>query len=246
MLNFLVDKETTKENVIMYVKNIDTSRFRAIFREFQAQTSVPAVIVDFKAHSYTFSDLETAITEGRGSFNRYRDKIVYFLIENLQNFDHVTALENIFLTYNSSLIMSSFPENLLQLSSLGKWTQLYNFEGNYIAQVLENHPPRLVEICSKYRTIDYPFYVMSQTEPLADLCTKLPTNGVTECIRTHLQKPEDRVPFSKVRKCFKDDPLAHEVDGVIFENGMVGIKKDYFYAGKIDRSVFGFENSENL
>ena len=76
----------------MYIRNIDNSRFRAIFREFQIQTSVPAVFVDFDNHDYTFSDLETALTVGRGSYNKYKDKIVYYLIENIQNFDHVTAL----------------------------------------------------------------------------------------------------------------------------------------------------------
>lgn len=66
--------------MILLVKNIDTSRFRAIFREFQSQTSVPALVVDFKTHGYTFSDLETAFTEGRSSYSRYRDKIVYCLV----------------------------------------------------------------------------------------------------------------------------------------------------------------------
>lgn len=43
---------------------------------------------------------------------------------------------------------------------------------------------------------------MSQTEPLSELCTKLPSNEVTECIKKYLTKVEDRVPYSKVRKCF--------------------------------------------
>lgn len=36
---------------------------------------------------------------------------------------------------------------------------------------------------------------------------------------------------------------------MIYENGMIGLKKDYFWAGKIDRAVFNVENvgnNENL
>lgn len=92
-----------------------------------------------------------------------------------------------------------------------------------MAQVLENHPPRLVDICSKYRTIDYPFYILSQSEPLSELCTKLPSNPVTECIRSFMSSPEDRIPYSKVRKCF--DGSDEEVEGVLYFNGNVGLKK---------------------
>ena len=28
------------------------------------------------------------------------------------------------------------------------------------------------------------------------------------------------------------------MEGVVYENGMVGLKKDYFYAGRVDKSVF--------
>ena len=28
------------------------------------------------------------------------------------------------------------------------------------------------------------------------------------------------------------------MEGAVYENGMVGLKKDYFYAGRVDKSVF--------
>lgn len=111
---------------MLYINNIDNSRFRAIFREFQQQTSVPAVYVDFKNWAYSFSDLEAALTDGK-SYNRYKDKIVYFLVDNIGDFDHITALENIFLTYNASYILQSLPKNLFEMSALGKWTHKYEF-----------------------------------------------------------------------------------------------------------------------
>lgn len=89
---------------------------------------------------------------------------------------------------------------------------------------------------------------MSQTEPLSELCTKLPSNEVTECIKKYLTKVEDRVPYSKVRKCFHGRQ-NEDVDGVIYENGMIGLKKDFFYSGKVDRALFAMENqigNENL
>lgn len=66
---------------------------------------MPAVYVDFKLHDYTYSDLESALTEGKGFYNKYKNKIVYFLIDNPRSFDDITALENIFLTYNVSYIL---------------------------------------------------------------------------------------------------------------------------------------------
>lgn len=45
------------------------------------------------------------------------------------------------------------------------------------------------------------------------------------------------MPYSKVRKCFEGANI-HNMEGVVYENGMVGLKKDYFYAGRVDKSVF--------
>lgn len=59
-----------------------------------------------------------------------------------------------------------------------------------------------------------------------------------------MNKAEDRLPFSKVRKCF-DGNFNQNVDGVIYQNGMAGLKKDYFYSGKVDRSIFTLENTQN-
>jgi hypothetical protein len=35
------------------------------------------------------------------------------------------------------------------------------------------------------------------------------------------------------------------VDGVIYENGMVGVKKDYYYSGRVDKSVFLIDQTPN-
>jgi hypothetical protein len=130
------------------------------------------------------------------------------------------------------------------MSLLGKWTYRYQFEGNYLEKVLENHPPRLVELCNKYRVIDYSFYVMSLSEPLSELCTQLPTNSVTECIRQHMKSYDDRVAYSKVRKCF-DGKQLQNIDGVIHENGMISLAKDYYYAGKVNKAMFSLDSEQN-
>lgn len=51
---------------------------------------------------------------------------------------------------------------------------------------------------------------------------------------------EARVPYSRVRACFEGREGA-DVEGVIYENGMVGVRKDWYYAGRVDRSLFGAE-----
>ena len=56
-----------------------------------------------------------------------------------------------------------------------------------------------------------------------------------------MQKAEDRVGFSKVKHCWKGEK---NLDGVIIENGMVGLKKDYFYAGKVDKGGFAMEGDQ--
>jgi hypothetical protein len=58
---------------------------------------------------------------------------------------------------------------------------------------------------------------------------------------------DDKVAYSKVRKCF-DGKQLQNIDGVIQENGMVSLVKDYYYAGKVSKSMFSLENepSETL
>ena len=49
-----------------------------------------------------------------------------------------------------------------------------------------------------------------------------------------------------MRKCFAGAPNG-EVDGVLHFNGLIGLKKEYFYAGKVDKGMFLYDNqSENL
>lgn len=47
-----------------------------------------------------------------------------------------------------------------------------------------------------------------------------------------MTKVEDRVPYSKVRKCFHGRQ-NEDVDGVIYENGMIGLKKISFILVKL-------------
>ena len=35
------------------------------------------------------------------------------------------------------------------------------------------------------------------------------------------------------------------MDGVVIENGMVGLKKDYYYAGNVDRNIFSISGINN-
>lgn len=59
-----------------------------------------------------------------------------------------------------------------------------------------------------------------------------------------MQKAEDRLPFSKVRKCFVGN-FNKNVDGVIYENGMIGLRRDHFYSGKVERSIFTIDSTHN-
>jgi hypothetical protein len=52
---------------------------------------------------------------------------------------------------------------------------------------------------------------------------------------------DDKIAYSKVRKCFAGKTLQN-IDGVVYENGMIGLIKDYYYAGKVDKSIFSFDN----
>jgi hypothetical protein len=52
------------------------------------------------------------------------------------------------------------------------------------------------------------------------------------------------VPYSKVRKCF-DGKQLQNIDGVIHQNGMVGLVKDYYYAGKVNKAMFSFDNGQS-
>jgi hypothetical protein len=42
---------------VTYIRNIESARFKAVFKEFQAQTKTPAVYVNYQLYNYSFADL---------------------------------------------------------------------------------------------------------------------------------------------------------------------------------------------
>ena len=62
------------------------------------------------------------------------------LVENANKAKTFINLENIYLSWNVSLIMRDPNQLILPFSSLSSWMATYEFEGNYVSQVLENHP----------------------------------------------------------------------------------------------------------
>ena len=70
--------------------------------------------------------------------------MVYMLMENANKAKIFKNLESLYLSHNTSIIMRNPDQLILPFSSISTWMTNYAFEGNYVSQVLENHPPRLV------------------------------------------------------------------------------------------------------
>lgn len=222
-----------KDNDIVVLKGVDAGRFRAMYKELQEKERIPSIEIDFAR--VREENLQEVFYQHNPS------EMVVMVVENVQQLSQLRTLENIYIQNNVTIIFREGNELLLPFSSVYDWMTTYNFEGNYRNQILENHPPRVVELCSKYRTFDYSFYVLSQNEPLSELCMKFPSNKVTECVREYINEVHDRVPFSKVKHCLNG---YRSPEGLIIENGMVSVKKDYFYSGRVDRNTFILDRDE--
>jgi hypothetical protein len=160
-----------KDNDIVVLKGVDAGRFRAMYKELQEKERIPSIEIDFAR--VREENLQEVFYQHNPS------EMVVMVVENVQQLSQLRTLENIYIQNNVTIIFREGNELLLPFSSVYDWMTTYNFEGNYRNQILENHPPRVVELCSKYRTFDYSFYVLSQNEPLSELCMKFPSNKVT-------------------------------------------------------------------
>jgi hypothetical protein len=108
------------------------------------------------------------------------------------------------------------------LHSISDLTFRQSFSDNYLPKILEQHPSKSIEYCSKYRTFDYNFYSASLKSPLIELCSSpLPWSEATLCLSKYFNDPKDKIPESWVKDCLKFDNLH----GVVFENGWVKLKK---------------------
>ena len=54
-------------------------------------------------------------------------------------------------------------------------------------------------------------------------------------MRSFLKHVDDRVGYCEVKHCWKEEK---NMEGVVIENGMVGIRKDYYHSGRVDKGIF--------
>ena len=58
------------------------------------------------------------------------------LIDNVEKLKTFYDLENVYLIHNVSLILKDPNQVLIPLTSLSNWMNTYEFEGNYVTQIL--------------------------------------------------------------------------------------------------------------
>lgn len=92
VLAYLNEKQSSKENFIVSVKNIDRSRFRAILRQFQTTSNILTTFVDFGLYNYKLLDFENALEGGKAGSKKYYGENVYFIIDNIKSVEHVNVL----------------------------------------------------------------------------------------------------------------------------------------------------------
>jgi hypothetical protein len=71
------------------------------------------------------------------------------------------------------------------------------------------------------------------TVPLLELCShNLPTTAAVRCVKKYLPEEKTRVPEGWVRECLREEGQ----EGLIIEDGWVGVRKEYFWSGKVNRT----------
>ena len=64
------------------------------------------------------------------------ENILYVIPEGIQSLEDFYVLETIYHTYNVSIILINIPILLFPFSSLYHYTSIYNFNNNWLTQVL--------------------------------------------------------------------------------------------------------------
>ena len=145
---------------------------------------------------------------------------------------HLTLLKQAFTRHYLSIILPAQLPQAMRYHTLWPMTEHYHFSNNYLPLLIQMHPSHTLEECSQYNTFTYEFYQKAQTQTLNTLCQlPLPTSIPALCVRKHLKDEHTKVPESWVRDC-----LAHGEEGLVIENGWVGVRKEYYWSGRVNRT----------